>query len=146
MKADYSLITIGPSVTPGRSIAILGGLDTTGTEGATMFATSSFGIEQLEKALDRLGNGGKGDFPPFQALVRIDLAKGYQVLGADLVSLHLLPSKSRYRSRVRLALPGGRMASGPLLAFSFVLCASVSFAGVAPLRANRSIRRPTLPT
>ncbi len=93
LKADYSLITIGPSVTPGRSIAILGGLDTTGTEGATMFATSSFGIEQLEKALDRLGSGGKGDFPPFQALVRIDLAKGYQVLGADLVSLHLLPSK-----------------------------------------------------
>lgn len=93
LKADYSLITIGPSVTPGRSIAILGGLDTTGTEGATLFATSSFGVEQLEKALDRLGNGGKGDFPPFQALVRVDLAKGYQVLGADLISLHLLPSK-----------------------------------------------------
>jgi hypothetical protein len=93
LKADYSLITISPSVTPGRSIAILGGLDTTGTEGATMFATSSFGVEQLEKALDKLGNGGNGDFPPFQALVRVDLAKGYQVLGADLVSLHLLPSK-----------------------------------------------------
>jgi hypothetical protein len=93
LRADYSLITIGPSVTPGRSIAILGGLDTTGTEGATMFATSSFGVDQLERALASSGNGSKGEFRPFQALVRVDLAKGYQVLGADLVSLHLLPSK-----------------------------------------------------
>jgi hypothetical protein len=34
LHADYSLITIAPGVTPGRSIAILGGLDTKGTEGA----------------------------------------------------------------------------------------------------------------
>jgi hypothetical protein len=58
-----------------------------------MFATSSFGVDQLEKALASSGNGSKGEFRPFQALVRVDLAKGYQVLGADLVSLHLLPSK-----------------------------------------------------
>ena len=92
LKTDYSLITIGPSVTPGRSIAILGGLDTTGTEGATRFATSSFGVDQLNKALDSLGGSVKGEFPPFQALVRVDLAKGYQVLGAELVSVHPLPA------------------------------------------------------
>jgi hypothetical protein len=91
LQADYSLITIGPGVTPGRSIAILGGLDTKGTEGATMFATSKVGVQLLRKALDALGDTHKGDLTPFQALVRVQLAKGYQVLDAKLVSVHSLP-------------------------------------------------------
>jgi hypothetical protein len=91
LQADYSLITIGPGVTQGRSIAILGGLDTKGTEGATMFATSKFGVERLQKALNGLGDTSKGDLTPFQALVRVQLAKGYQVLDAKLVSVHSLP-------------------------------------------------------
>jgi hypothetical protein len=92
LQADYSLITIGPGVTPGRSIAILGGLDTKGTEGASMFATSKVGVERLQKSLDGFGDTGKGDLSPFQALVRVQLAKGYQVLDAKLVSVHPLPS------------------------------------------------------
>jgi hypothetical protein len=91
LQADYSLITIAPGVTPGRSIAILGGLDTKGTEGATMFATSKFGVERLQKALDGFGDTHKGDLTPFQALVRVQLAKGYQVLDAHLMSVHSLP-------------------------------------------------------
>jgi hypothetical protein len=91
LQADYSLITIGPGVTLGRSIAILGGLDTKGTEGATMFATSKVGVERLRKALDGFGDTHKGDLTPFQALVRVQLAKGYQVLDAKLVSVHPLP-------------------------------------------------------
>jgi hypothetical protein len=91
LQADYSLITIAPGVTPGRSIAILGGLDTKGTEGATMFATSKVGVEQLQKALNGFGDAGKGDLSPFQALVRVKLAKGYQVLDAKLQSVHPLP-------------------------------------------------------
>jgi hypothetical protein len=91
LQADYSLITIGPGVTPGRSIAILGGLDTKGTEGATMFATSKAGVERMQKALNTFGDPNKGDLTPFQALVRVQLAKGYQVLDAKLVSVHPLP-------------------------------------------------------
>jgi hypothetical protein len=91
LQADYSLITIGPGVTPGRSIAILGGLDTKGTEGATMFATSKVGVERMQKALNAFGDPTKGDLTPFQALVRVQLAKGYQVLDAKLVSVHPLP-------------------------------------------------------
>jgi hypothetical protein len=95
LQTDYSLITIAPGVTPGRSIAILGGLDTKGTEGATMFATSKFGVERLQKALDGFGDTRKGDLTPFQALVRVQLAKGYQVLDAHLVSVHpLQPAKA----------------------------------------------------
>lgn len=94
LKADYSLITISPGVTSGRFIAVLGGLDTKGTEGATMFATSKGGIERIEKALEKGGQPDHGDVPPFQALVRVHLAKGYQVIGSELVSLHMLnPAK-----------------------------------------------------
>jgi hypothetical protein len=91
LTSDYSLITIAPGVVPGRSIAFLGGLDTKGTQGATLFATSSFGIEQLVRVL------GTENGPPisplaFQALVRVRLAKGYQVLGAELTAVHPMPT------------------------------------------------------
>ena len=55
LRTDYSLITIQSGVIPGRYIAVLGGLDTTGTEGATLFATSSPGIEELSRALAASG-------------------------------------------------------------------------------------------
>jgi len=87
LKADYSLVTMVPGVTPGRWIAIIGGLDTEGTEGATMFITSEPGIERLNKVLGDRGDSKK-DLIPFQALLRIRLAKGYQVLSADLISVH----------------------------------------------------------
>ncbi|WP_158750707.1 hypothetical protein [Acidobacterium sp. S8] len=93
LTADYSLITIAAGVSPGRWIAILGGLDTKGTEGAAMFVTSKHGIERLTKNLSGFG-GGKNELIPFQALVRVQLAKGYQVLDADLVSVHpISPAK-----------------------------------------------------
>ncbi|QNI30654.1 hypothetical protein H7849_16110 [Alloacidobacterium dinghuense] len=93
LTTDYSLITIAPGVTPGRWIAIVGGLDTKGTEGAAMFVTSKHGVERLNSVLDGMGSGK--ELLPFQALVRVQLAKGYQVLGADLISVHRLhPAKA----------------------------------------------------
>jgi hypothetical protein len=95
LKTDYSLISIQPGVVPGRYIAILGGLDTKGTEGATMFATSRPGIDELSKALAAAGeSGAKGETPVFQALVRVRLEKGYQVLEADLLAVHKFHSKT----------------------------------------------------
>lgn len=91
LTADYSLITIAPGVTPGRWIAIIGGLDTKGTEGAAMFVTSKQGVERLNSVLNSMSSDRKEPLP-FQALVRVQLAKGYQVLGADLISLHRLQS------------------------------------------------------
>jgi len=87
LLGDYSVITIAAGEVPGRRIAILGGLDTKGTQGATMFLTSEHGIEQLGRMINSLGGG------PYQALVHVRLAKGYQVLGADLVSVHAIPSR-----------------------------------------------------
>ena len=89
LKVDYALVSIQPGVVSGRHIAMLGGLDTTGTEGATMYATSRSGVEEMQRALkasDRSGTAG--EMPQFQALLRVQLEKGYEVLGASLVALH----------------------------------------------------------
>lgn len=94
LKADYAIVSIQAGVVPGRHIAMLGGLDTTGTEGATLFATSKSGIEELQKALAVAGSPGQtAEMQPFQALVRVPLEKGYEVLGASLVAVHkIMPS------------------------------------------------------
>jgi hypothetical protein len=93
LKTDHSLITIQPGVLSGRFIATLGGLDTTGTEGAVLFATSKAGIEELTRSLAALKTPVSKDAPSlFQALLSVHLEKGYEVLGASLVSVHPLPS------------------------------------------------------
>ncbi len=86
LESDYALITVQPGVVPGRYIADLGGLDTTGTEGAVMFATSRSGVEELYRVL-RVNNLA-GAPPFFQALLKVRLQKGYDVLGASLVAVH----------------------------------------------------------
>ena len=97
LKMDYGLVTIQSGVIPGRYIAVLGGLDTTGTEGAVLFATSAPGVEELSKALAASAtSGGKSGMPLFQALIRVRLEKGYDVLGASLVTVHrLFPQNAR---------------------------------------------------
>ena len=92
LTSDYSVITIMPGVVAGRYIADIGGLDTKGTQGAAMFVTSTPGIEQLARELGSENVPAGGGPPLFQALVRVRLAKGYQVLGAELTSLHPIPA------------------------------------------------------
>ena len=99
LRADYSIITIQSGVIPGRYIAVLGGLDTTGTEGAALFAVSKPGIEELSKALAASsGSGVKGETPLFQALIRVRLEKGYDVLGASLVTVHGFPPANAHET------------------------------------------------
>ena len=97
LRADFGIVSIQDGVVAGRHLAMLGGLDTTGTEGATLFVTSKSGVEDMRKALGgSLGPGASGEMPQFQALVRVRLEKGYAVLGSSLVSVH------------RIAQPNGR--------------------------------------
>lgn len=91
LRQDYALISFQPGITPEHQIAILGGIDTTGTEGAALYVTSKVGIEELSKSLTQVNTeaqNGKGG--AFQALVRVDVKKGYQVLGSHLVTIHPL--------------------------------------------------------
>jgi hypothetical protein len=94
LKADYALITFQPGVVAGRHIVNLGGLDTTGTEGAVLMATTKSGVEELMRdagsAVNSLSRTGK--VPTFQALLRVNLEKGYQVLDTALVAVHPIDS------------------------------------------------------
>jgi hypothetical protein len=93
LKSDYSLIIVQPGIVPGRYIADLGGLDTTGSEGAVAYATSKPGIEELTRAIQFPVNSPDiRPFPVFQALLKVQLDKGYDVLGASLVTVHMLSS------------------------------------------------------
>ncbi len=94
LKLDYSLISIQPGVVAGHNIAVLGGLDTKGTEGVTRFITSRAGVESLTAALAAKGlkvSRGGGGMPWFQALVQVHLEKGDQVLSTELAAVHPFP-------------------------------------------------------
>ncbi|WP_446745415.1 hypothetical protein [Silvibacterium acidisoli] len=91
LKVDYSLISIQPGVVQGHRIAVLGGLDTKGTEGVTRFMATADGIQALTAALAAKGISLTGEMPYFQALVRVQLEKGDMVLKTDLTAIHPLP-------------------------------------------------------
>jgi hypothetical protein len=109
LKADYSLITVQPGITPGRYIVDLGGLDTTGSEGAVLFATSRQGVEALDRVIAPPGKSRANTaFPTFQALLRVSLDKGYDVQGASLVTVHALsstPTESGSSATAQASLP-----------------------------------------
>jgi hypothetical protein len=89
LKMDYAIISVQSGLAPGRHIAVLGGLDTTGTEGAAMFALSEGGANELLKAA-ALTAGKKPaiEMEQFQVLVKVRLERGNEVLGASLVAVH----------------------------------------------------------
>lgn len=87
VKADYALISIQPSIAPGRYIVILGGLSTTGTAGATLFLTSKRGVEELTKVLGAKGKEQEQHLPfLFQSILKVDLQRGEDVLDTHLVA------------------------------------------------------------
>jgi hypothetical protein len=91
LKADYALVSFQPGIVPGRHILNLGGLDTKGMEGAVLLATSKSGVEELSKALSEIKQPDPREkIPAFQALLRVNLEKGYQVLDTKLLAVHPL--------------------------------------------------------
>ncbi|MGB6746362.1 MAG: hypothetical protein WBE38_22110, partial [Terracidiphilus sp.] len=92
-EQDYAVVSFQPGITPEHQIAILGGIDTTGTEGAALLVTSKAGVEELSDALARVSSAPQtGKDRAFQALVRVDVKKGYQVIDSNLVTIHPLNS------------------------------------------------------
>jgi len=89
VKSDYALITVEPGIIAGRYIAVVGGLDTSGCSGATEFLSSAAGVADLMTRLTSLGLKKIEDQPPFfQALIKVDLENGLDVLGFHLVTVH----------------------------------------------------------
>jgi hypothetical protein len=80
---DYAVIALVHGIDPQRSLLILAGTTTLGTQSAVEFVTSE---DTLETLLSRLSVSRPEDLKPFEALLRVKIARGVPV-GSELVAL-----------------------------------------------------------
>jgi len=72
-----------PGLNPSRSLMVLAGTTTFGTQAAVEFACRRSSVEAL---LAQLSASSPGDLKPFEAVVRVKIALGVPV-GMDLVAV-----------------------------------------------------------
>ena len=83
MTEDYAVIGLVPGMGSGRFVMILAGTTTFGTQGVVEFACRQ---ESVEKLLREIPGSGAGQARPFEALVRVKIARGVPV-GSELVAV-----------------------------------------------------------
>jgi hypothetical protein len=83
LTEDYAVIGFVPGLNPSRSVLIIAGTTTFGTQGAVEYVCRPDSLGQL---LLRLSVSEAGDLKPFEALLRVKVTKGVPV-GTELVSL-----------------------------------------------------------
>jgi len=77
LQADHAIVSIMPGIAPDKRVAILAGITTEGTQAAAEFATSVTGVEEIAQRLGTRAANGTAVLPPyFQAVLRVDLARG----------------------------------------------------------------------
>jgi hypothetical protein len=82
LTEDYSVVGLVPGIS-GRYVMILAGTTTFGTQGAVEFVCRQ---ESVEKLLHEIPGSGTGPIRPFEALVRVKIARGVPV-GTELISV-----------------------------------------------------------
>lgn len=80
---DYAIVSLLPGLDPSRSILILAGNSTFGTQAAVEFVCRE---DSLKELLQRLNVSKVRDLKPFEALLRVKIAHGVPVT-ADLVAV-----------------------------------------------------------
>lgn len=83
LTEDYAIVALLPGLNPSNSIMILAGTTTFGTQGAAEYVCRQNSVEDL---LQRLSVSRIGDLKPFEALLRVKVARGVPV-EAELVAL-----------------------------------------------------------
>jgi len=73
---DYAVIALMPGLNPARSLMVLAGTTTFGTQAAVEFVCRRSSVERL---LAQLSASAPGDLKPFEAVVRIKIASGVPV-------------------------------------------------------------------
>jgi hypothetical protein len=73
---DYAVIGLVPGLAPGRFMLILAGTTTFGTQGVVEFVSRPDSVERL---LKQLPGAISGPIKPFEALVRVKIARGVPV-------------------------------------------------------------------
>jgi hypothetical protein len=85
LTEDYSVIGLVPGMGSGRYVMILAGTTTFGTQGGVEFACRP---DTVEKLLHEIRGSGTEPIRPFEALVRVKIARGVPV-ATELVSVRL---------------------------------------------------------
>jgi hypothetical protein len=83
---DYAIIGLVPGMNPTHSFLILAGATTIGTQAAAEYVCRQDSLEQL---LLRLSVSDKGEMRPFEAVLRVKVARGVPV-GSEIVALRKL--------------------------------------------------------
>jgi hypothetical protein len=83
LTEDYAVITLARGLNPVHSVLILAGTTTLGTQAAVEYATRASSLDEL---LQRLGARSGADMKPFEALLKVRVAKGVPV-GSELVAV-----------------------------------------------------------
>jgi hypothetical protein len=83
---DYAIIGLVPGMNPARSFLILAGATTIGTQAAAEYVCRQDSLEQL---LLRLSVSDKGEMKPFEAVLRVKVARGVPV-DSEIVALRKL--------------------------------------------------------
>jgi hypothetical protein len=80
---DYAVVALVKGLNPSRSVLILAGTTTMGTQAAVEYVCRENSLEQL---LLRLAVTRSGELRPFEALIHVKVARGVPV-GSDLVAV-----------------------------------------------------------
>ena len=83
LTEDYAIISLRPGMNPAHWVLILAGTTTIGTEGAAEYVCR---LESLEQLLLRLSVSDSGEMKPFEAVLRVKIARGVPI-GSELVAL-----------------------------------------------------------
>lgn len=83
ISEDYAVVALMPGLNPARSLMVLAGTTTFGTQAAVEFVCRRSSVESL---LNRLGASSPGDVKPFEAVVRVKIALGVPV-GMELAAV-----------------------------------------------------------
>lgn len=83
LTEDYAVVALLPGLSPSRSVLILAGTTTFGTQGAVEYVCRQNSVEEL---LLRLSISKSGELNPFEALLRVKITRGVPVQ-TELVTL-----------------------------------------------------------
>lgn len=88
LTEDYSIIALKRGLNPAHSVLILAGATTIGTQAAVEYVCQQNSLEEL---LLRLSVSNSGELKPFEAVIRVKVARGVPV-GSELVALRKEPA------------------------------------------------------
>jgi hypothetical protein len=88
LTEDYSVIALKRGLNPAHSVLILAGATTIGTQAAVEYVCQQNSLEEL---LLRLSVSNSGELKPFEAVIRVKVARGVPV-GSELVALRKGPA------------------------------------------------------